>query len=38
MLAHLPRHDWETQAGLINNVCELYSQLDLDGDGVKPKP
>lgn len=34
MLAHLPRHDWETQAGLINNVCELYSQLDLDGDGV----
>lgn len=34
MLAHLPGHDWESQTGQVNNICDLYSQLDLDGDGV----
>lgn len=34
MLSHLPKNDWKDQSSLISNVCELYSQLDVDGDGI----
>jgi WD40 repeat protein len=32
--AHLPRHEWEDNAGMAGNLCEVYERLDIDGDGV----
>jgi len=32
--AHMPRQDWENHACMVNNLCEVYDRLDIDGDGI----
>ena len=32
--AYMPVRDWEDHSSMVNNLCEVYERLDIDGDGM----
>jgi len=32
--SYMPANDWQDHSSMVNNLCEVYERLDIDGDGI----